>query len=89
MFNDDYHLFWSKIDWNPQGGESCVRGVGYSEPECCGPPTGPLVIFNSLNKLGFLIENNRKNSSNLTFGLILTPIGILEHFEKIEKFENR
>ena len=29
----------------------CVsKGTGLNEPECCGPPEGPLVIFNSLNK---------------------------------------
>lgn len=49
VFNADYHLFWSTLDWHPQEG-SCIKGTGLSEPECCGPPTGPLAIFNSMNK---------------------------------------
>ena len=49
VFDKDYHLFWSTIDWNPQE-DSCLRGRGISEPECCGPATGPMVIYNSLNR---------------------------------------
>ena len=26
------------------------KGTGLNEPECCGPPEGPLAIFNSLDK---------------------------------------
>lgn len=48
-FNLDYHLFWSTIDWRPQE-DSCLKGTGLSEPECCGSETGPLVIYNSLNR---------------------------------------
>ena len=41
VFNDDYHLFWSKIDWNAE--EDCLRGGGGPyEPECCGADDGPM-----------------------------------------------
>ncbi|CBY36593.1 unnamed protein product [Oikopleura dioica] len=50
-FNSDYHLFWSTTGWDPRGDTgSCLKTTGVSEPECCGPPTGPLTIFNSLSK---------------------------------------
>jgi len=47
-FNNDYHLFWSKIDWNPK--RDCVKKGGKSEPKCCGSDDGPKYIFNSLQK---------------------------------------
>jgi len=48
VFDVKYHLFWSPEDWTPE--DNCQKGTGLNEPECCGPPEGPLVIFNSLNK---------------------------------------
>jgi len=48
VFDIKYHLFWSPEDWQPEG--QCEKGTGLNEPECCGPPEGPLVIFNSLHK---------------------------------------
>ena len=35
VFVEDYHLFWSKTGWNPEG--QCQRGGGGdSDPQCCG-----------------------------------------------------
>ena len=35
VFNEDYHLFWSKVGWEPEN--SCSRGSGGSaDPQCCG-----------------------------------------------------
>ena len=33
VFNEDYHLFWTKTGWNPEG--QCLRGgSGDSDPQC-------------------------------------------------------
>jgi hypothetical protein len=48
VFDNKYHLFWSEEGWEPK--DNCEKGKGLNEPECCGPPEGPLVIFNSLQK---------------------------------------
>ena len=49
-FNTDYHQFWSTLPerWVPE--DKCQRGSGPYEPECCGVPTGPYVLFNGLNQ---------------------------------------
>merc|ERR1712113_1022462 len=48
VFNNDYHLFWSKINWDPK--QDCHRTQGKSTPECCGPQQGPQYIYNSQKK---------------------------------------
>jgi hypothetical protein len=49
-FTTDYHLFWSEIGWEPESDEFCVRGGKNADPQCCGPDTGPLFIYNSIQK---------------------------------------
>ena len=47
-FNTDNHQFWSTQGWVPEN--KCQRGSGPYQPECCGVPTGPYVLYNALNQ---------------------------------------
>lgn len=50
-FNRDYHLFWSTKanGWEPQ--EECIRTPGGPhDPQCCGTPTTPSVLYNAKKK---------------------------------------
>lgn len=49
VFNEDYHLFWSKTGWDNE--DSCVpKGGGASDPQCCGKPDSFSLIYNAYNK---------------------------------------
>ncbi|CAG5110121.1 Oidioi.mRNA.OKI2018_I69.chr2.g4555.t2.cds [Oikopleura dioica] len=49
QYNQDYHMFYSMIGWNPE--EQCVIPGPSSTPQvnqqCCGPAVGPKSIFNT------------------------------------------
>jgi len=47
VFNEDYHLFWSTIGWEPKDPENCKRGHGINDPQCCGTPLTPYQIYNA------------------------------------------
>lgn len=35
VFTNDYHLFWSETNWDPEA--QCTRGGGGdADPQCCG-----------------------------------------------------
>jgi hypothetical protein len=51
VFTTDYHLFWSTLPngWDPK--DNCPRGGGGPyDPQCCGKPDGPFVLFNAANR---------------------------------------
>ena len=48
VFDADYHIFWSTKPngWEPK--DNCPRGGGGpNDPQCCGTPTGPAVLYNA------------------------------------------
>jgi hypothetical protein len=48
VFNKDYHLFWGN-GWEPK--DNCPRGgSGVYDPQCCGSPDGPYVLYNAASK---------------------------------------
>jgi len=50
VFDEDYHLFWSKRPngWEPK--DNCPKGGnGPYIPECCVTPTGPAFLYNSVS----------------------------------------
>lgn len=51
LFKQDYHMFWSTLPtgWDPE--DSCPRGgSGPYDPQCCGNPAGPYVLYNAAVK---------------------------------------
>jgi len=51
VFNTDYHLFWTTMPngWDPE--DNCPRsGSGPYDPQCCGNPDGPYVLYNAASK---------------------------------------